>query len=379
MGNVTMLIKPASSLCDMRCRYCFYADEAAYRALPDMGVMSAETAEAVICSALEAAGRSGRINFTFQGGEPTLAGLEFFRCFVERTEALNRRRVPVNWSVQTNGLGLDRAWAEFFARRRFLVGVSLDGDKALHDENRVDAAGAGTWERVRKNVDLLREHGAAVNLLCVVTGRCAKNAPRVYRALRDTGVRHLQFIPCLDPLGERRGQRDWSLTPERYGAFLCQLFDRWYQDWKRGDYVSIRLFEDYVHLAMGLPPSTCAAGGGCGSYFVVEADGSAYPCDFYALDEWRMGRVGERSLEELARSEPAARFLTESGCRPAQCAACPWERLCHGGCRRDWDFGRDGAAENYYCPAFRRFFSYAAPRLREIARAEHRARQGLSG
>lgn len=376
MPLVNLLVKPASSLCNMRCRYCFYEDEAANRTQASMGIMSAETADLLVRQALDAAGADGSVSVAFQGGEPTVAGLDFFRGFVAAMEKYNTRRLPVSYAIQTNGLALDTAWVDFLKQHHFLVGVSVDGDKALHDEFRVDAAGKGTWTRVQKNLALLQKAGVSCNLLCVVTRRCAKSAVRIYHALQKTGVGYLQFIPCLDPLGEERGRRPWSLTPEDYGSFLCALFDAWYRDWECGRYTSVRLFDDYVHLAMGMPPSTCATGGRCGSYYVVEADGSVYPCDFYVLDPWKLGNLHDTPLAALGQSERAADFLREGLQRPAACATCRWRTLCFGGCKRDWTTDADGKRQNYYCAAFRRFFAYAEPRLCGIAAAEYRALHG---
>lgn len=144
MQFVNFLIKPASSLCNMRCRYCFYEDEAANRTQASMGIMTRETADLLIGEALDAVDFNGRLSFAFQGGEPTVAGLDFFRHFAEEVTRRNTRHIPVNYSIQTNGLALDEEWAEFLAKNRFLVGISMDGDKALHDEFRIDAAGKGT-------------------------------------------------------------------------------------------------------------------------------------------------------------------------------------------------------------------------------------------
>ena len=375
MPYINLLIKPASSLCNMRCRYCFYADEAANRELPSMGVMTAATAETMIARALEAAGFDGGVGFTFQGGEPTMAGLAYFRDFVACVERLNRQHIPVSYGIQTNGLAIDAEWAEFLAKHGFLVGVSVDGDKAVHDEFRVDAAGKGTWARVQKNLALLQKAGADCNLLCVVTRRCAKSAVRCYHAMQKTGVQFLQFIPCLDPLGEARGGQPWSLTAQDYGAFLCALFDEWYRDWKTGHYTSVRLFDDYVHLAMGLPSGTCATSGSCGNYFVVEGDGGIYPCDFYVLDEWKLGNVADTSFTALRDAPLTRQFLQDGLHHPQPCKACEWRALCNGGCKRDWVTDENGARQNYFCAAFRQFFAHAAPRLREIAEAEKRARR----
>ena len=374
MQFVNFLIKPASSLCNMRCRYCFYEDEAANRTQASMGVMTRETADLLIGEALDAVDFNGRLSFAFQGGEPTVAGLDFFRHFVEEVTRRNTRHIPVNYSIQTNGLALDEEWAEFLAKNRFLVGISMDGDKALHDEFRIDAAGKGTWTRVRQNVTMLQRAEVDLNLLCVVTKRCAKSAVRVYHALQKTGVNFLQFIPCLDPLEMPRGSMPYSLLPEDYGTFLCALFDEWYRDWSSGHYTSVRLFDDYVHLAMGLPAGTCATSGSCGAYFVVEADGSVYPCDFYVLDEWKLGHLGDQPLPALAQSDRAVQFLQDGLNHPTACASCQWRQLCFGGCKRDWCDDPAGGKRNYYCSSFQRFFAHAAPRLYQVAQAELRAR-----
>lgn len=239
-----------------------------------MGVMSETTAELLVSRALEAAGAQGGIGFTFQGGEPTMAGKDYFRGFVEIVKRLNKNNVPVNYGIQTNGLAIYTEWAAFLAENHFLVGISVDGDKTLHDEFRVDTAGKGTWTRIQKNIRLLQQMGVECNLLCVVTRRCAKSAVRTYHAMQKTGVHYLQFIPCLDPLGEERGQRSWSLTPKDYGKFLCALFDEWYHDWKNGCYTSVRLFDDYVHLAMGQLAGTCATSGRWGGF----CRGSGWQC-----------------------------------------------------------------------------------------------------
>lgn len=354
----------------MRCRYCFYEDEAVNRTQASMGIMTPQTAELLIRQAFDAAGKQGNISIAFQGGEPTLAGLAFFESFVELVGQYNHTQLPVSYAIQTNGYAIDEEWAAFLAKKRFLVGLSVDGDKTQHDEFRVDAAGKGTWQRTQKSLRLLQTAGVACNLLCVVTKRCAKSAVRTYHALQKTGAEYLQFIPCLDPLGEERGRRPWSLTPEDYGTFLCVLFDEWYRDWEKGRYTSVRLFDDYVHLAMGLPSSTCATSGRCGAYYVVEADGSVYPCDFYALDPWKLGNIRQTPLRELGQTERAVDFLKASLHRPAMCRECRWDRLCFGGCKRDWCTDPNGAVKNYYCQSFRRFFAYAETRIRAIASRE---------
>lgn len=375
MKNLNFLIKPASSLCNMRCRYCFYADEAAMRSFASAGKMTDESADALLRQAFGNAERGGQVTFSFQGGEPTVAGLDFFRRFMARAAESCPPGVRVNYALQTNGLVIDDEWAEFLAQNHVLVGVSIDGTRDIHDGARLDAAGKGTWARVTAALKTLQKHGAEVNVLCVVTRAAARSPQKIYEALKKLGVRHLQFIACLDPLEAERGGQPWSLTPAGYGRFLCGLFDCYYRDWAAGQYTSVRLFDDYVHLAMGLPSGTCATSGSCGAYFVVEGDGSVYPCDFYCLDEWKMGNINADALPGLAAGERAQTFLRQGARKPDACAACPWVRLCNGGCKRDW-VERDGKTENYLCPAFKALFEHAAPRIAEMARAELRALRG---
>lgn len=371
MKNVSLLIKPASSLCNLCCRYCFYDDVSGNRSVKSMGLMTRETAEQLIRSAYKTVERGGAISFAFQGGEPTLAGLDFYKDFIETERRYQRPGIRVSHAIQTNGMALNNEWAAFLREHQFLVGLSVDGTKDLNDLYRKDREGKGTWTRITNVLHLLQKNRVEVNLLCVVTGQCARSPQKVYHTLKKLGVRYLQFIPCLDPLKEQRGEAPYSLSPDAYGKFLCGLFDAWYLDWKNGEYVSIRLFDDYVHLMMGLPSGSCATSGSCGSYFVVEGDGSLYPCDFYVLDEWKLGLLDHTSLADAGGCALARKFQEEGLKKPDSCAACEWYPICLGGCKRDWQT-LDGKLQNYYCPAFRRFFGYAVPRLEEVAQTEAR-------
>lgn len=375
MRFVNFLIKPASSACNLRCRYCFYEAESDVRAVKNFGVMQPQTVERLLADGYALSEPGGAVHFAFQGGEPTVAGLDFFKDFVARARALCPPRVHISFAIQTNGTLLDEDWAAFLKAEDFLVGLSVDGYSDLHDLYRVDARGRGTFGEVRKRLALLLRHGVRVNALCVVTAQCARRPEKAYNELKKLGVRYMQFIPCLDPMGEERGGQPFSLTPEAYGAFLCRLFDLWYADWAKGDYHSVRLFDDYVNLMLGEPNATCATCGRCGGYFVVEGDGSVYPCDFYAVDEWCMGRLGEVSLAGMADGEKARDFLLWGQQKPAECTACRWRALCNGGCKNDW-IGPREAPHNYYCSALQTFFAHAEPELARIAAAERQARMG---
>ncbi len=369
LPSVSLLIKPASGRCNLRCKYCFYEDVMDQRLESDLGLMTEQTLELLVRQAMETARHS--VSFAFQGGEPMLRGLPFFRRFIELEQRYRKPDLRIEHSIQTNGTLIDQEWAEFFRENRFLVGISLDGTRENHDRNRVDIQGGGTWDRCLEGMRLLQKNQVDVNVLCVITGQAARRGPAIYQNIKNLGIRYIQFIPCLDPIQEPRGKQPFSLSPQRYGQFLCSVFDQWYRDWDRGDYVSIRLFDDYVHLLAGQPTGTCATTGHCGRYFVVEGDGSVYPCDFFVLDELKMGCLGEQTLAELSRSPIAADFCATGRGTPKNCHGCQWIRLCNGGCRRDW-VGEDF---NYHCQAMQAFFPYAYPRMARIAQLERQMRR----
>ena len=221
MKQLQFLIKPAAGYCNMRCQYCFYRDEQQNRVNPDDCIMSFTTAETLIQRCFAEIEQGGYISFAFQGGEPTLAGLDFFRFFTQTVQKYNQKRVTVQYAIQTNGLAVTEEWAEFFSKEHFLVGISLDGTPDVHDALRPDTQGNGTWNKTTQTIELLHRYGVECNLLCVVTKRLAKKAGRVYKSMKATGVRYLQFIPCLDPLDTPQGQQPYSLTPELYAQFCA--------------------------------------------------------------------------------------------------------------------------------------------------------------
>ncbi|MGI5893921.1 MAG: anaerobic sulfatase maturase [Candidatus Merdivicinus sp.] len=366
MPPLNFLIKPASGNCNIRCRYCFYHDITENRDVASYGVMSEETLEILITKALETA--EGSCSFGFQGGEPTLAGLDFFRKAVELQKKYNRKHLQVSNAIQTNGMVLNAEWADFLAENHFLVGLSLDGTKEIHDANRIDPVGKGTFNRVLRTAQLLTAHHVEFNVLTVITRQSARYIDRIYSFFRRSGLLWQQYIPCLDPLGEERGSNPYSLTPETFANFLKTLFDLWYRDVKAGNFIYIRYFENLVGMMMGYPPESCGLSGQCVIQNVVEADGSVYPCDFYALDEWKLGNIRTDSIPEMMNGETARRFLAMPREIPEKCRNCRYAFICRGGCRRDREPMRgDTLPLNYFCPAYEEFFAYALPRLKEIA------------
>ena len=363
MPPLTVMIKPASSACNMRCTYCFYADVSAHRHDATYGVMSEATLQNLVRRAFAYA--EGQISFLFQGGEPTLAGKDFFRRFLALERKYNVRHLPVQNSIQTNGYALDAQWCALFREGQFLVGVSVDGTRALHDACRLDATGKPTYDRIAENIALLKAEGIEYNILCVVNQPIAKAPAEVFRALEPH--RFLQFIPCLDGFDGERGE--FSLDSETYGRFLIETYDLYEKACYSGKPVSVRTFDNWIAMLMGYPPESCGMSGRCGRYYLVEANGNAYPCDFYVLDEWLLGNVNDASFFKLDKSPVAERFLSEGVPLSEQCRGCEWLSLCRGGCRRDREPYCGGLpSPNRLCAGLRMFFSQRMERMRALAR-----------
>ena len=366
MPTLSLLIKPASGNCNMRCRYCFYADELDNREIRSYGKMSVDTMHTIVDKAMEYGDYECTI--AFQGGEPTLAGLDFYRDLVAYVTAHeNPKKLKVHYALQTNGYLINEEWAEFLGKNHFLVGVSLDGLKEIHDRYRLDAAGKGTYQRGISAIRLLEKHQVEYNILTVVTAATARNGQKIYNYFKKNHFGYQQYIECLDPIGEEPGQHEYSLTPEKYGEFLKSMFDAWYLDMRSGTYVYNRYFENLMMIMAGQQPESCNMRGVCGKQWVFEADGSVYPCDFYALDEWRLGNILENSFEEMDEKRDELGFIQWSMRQQEDCQKCRWFGLCRNGCRRNREpVTAEHTNRNYFCKSYQMFFEYAYPRLEEV-------------
>ncbi|MBO7740365.1 MAG: SPASM domain-containing protein [Clostridia bacterium] len=341
MKQLSVLIKPASSLCNMRCRYCFYADVSEQREICSYGVMSEEVMKTLILRVKESGAES--VVFAFQGGEPTLCGLSYYEAFVKEVGAV-LPCVKVDYSIQTNGLLLDDAFCAFLKENRFLVGLSLDGFRENHNAFRPDAAGKDSFTKTLAAADRLKRYGVDFNILTVVTAPLAKRAEKLWRFYQKNRFDFVQLIPCLAPLsGDAAGE--WALAPKAYADFLKALFPLWVDALTKEEYISVRLFDNLVRQAYGQMPEMCGMCGVCSPQFVIEADGGVYPCDFYVLDEYRCGSLLESSFEEILRDERMQSFLKPQ--LPEACATCRFARFCRGGCKRYRSFY---LAKEGYCP-----------------------------
>lgn len=368
MKNLSIMIKPASSLCNLRCRYCFYTDVAELRRVHSFGRMTEETTQKILETIRAALEPGDRLTLAFQGGEPTLAGLDYFRRVTETVRGWNSG-ASVRFSLQTNAVLLDEEWCRFLAQEDFLLGVSCDLLPDCHDAARVDAGGAGTYAQVTRAIRLLEKHGVQYNVLCTLTNQIARHPQQVWKKLEQLGVQYVQFTPCLAGL---ESASDYALTPQRFASFYTQLFRLWYAEFRKGNYRSVKLFDDVVNLLAYGVPTACGMGGVCQPQLVVEADGSVYPCDFYCLEEYCLGNLTQNSVRELLAAPAAAAFTRRAHTAPEKCKACRYAAFCGGGCKR--------MQKETCCAGDAQFCGYAAfldeclPQLLEIARMQRRMR-----
>lgn len=332
MKHISVLIKPASSLCNIRCKYCFYADISSHREIRSYGKMSVRTTEKMIANIFADLDEDDYLTLTFQGGEPTLAGLSYFKHIVELVRQ-QCKKVTVHYALQTNGLLIDKTWCDFLRENKFLVGLSLDGTEIMHDQNRVDAKGKGTFFKVMETRSLFEEYQIDYNILCVLTSDLANQFKQVYQFIQQENIRFIQFIPCLDDHSSII-PKDYALSPKEFEKFYLFILDQWIIELEKGNYRSIKLFDDLLHLLIKGEVTACGILGNCQLQYVIEADGSVYPCDFYVLDDYRLGFIQESSIRQLFNSQIAKKFVCEKKEQSSFCHNCPFKQMCQGGCKR---------------------------------------------
>lgn len=379
-----VMTKPIGPRCNIDCSYCYYLEKEKLYPAEKKFQMQDEVLEAYVKGLIEAGMKAGlsTITFAWQGGEPTILGLVFFQRAVALQKRYAPRGVRIENSLQTNGILINDEWAEFFAREEFLVGISIDGPKHVHDRYRRDRAGRGTFDAVMRGLDALKRAGVEFNILTTVHRANAAKGKDIYRFLRGLGTAHLQFIPIVERRGEggelaKAPQVDddpanvvteWSVAPRAYGKFLCDVFDQWHRhDIGR---VFVQFFENQVGLWSGHPASLCVFAETCGAGLAMEHNGDLYACDHFVYPEYRLGNIMERDIGDMAWSREAEAFgNAKRDSLTAQCRACEYRRFCNGGCPKHRILrSKDGEpGHNYFCESYTMFFRHAGPRLRDIA------------
>lgn len=372
MKAINLLIKPASSNCNLNCTYCFYNDVADNRAIKNYGIMNDTTLENMVKKAFEEV--EYQVNFAFQGGEPTLAGIDYFKKFHELVKKYNKNNINVTFALQTNGSLLNKKWTELFKKYNYLIGISLDGNKEIHNSFRVDKKGEETFSKVNKSLNLLKKEKVEFNILTVVNKMTAQNGKLIYKFFKNSGFRYFQFIPCLDELYSKE-KKEYTLTDVDYGNFLNDTFELWYEDIMGGKKTSIRYFDNMVKIVLGEEPEACDMVGHCNINGIIESDGGVYPCDFYVLDEYKLGNINENSYTELFKSDKEQQFLKSSLVISDSCKVCKYFRLCRGGCRRHKEKNEKGEYQNRFCKSYLMFFDKNIDKLIEIANYVIKVRQ----
>jgi len=388
------MVKPSGAQCNLDCAYCFYLHKEDLLHQPQAPRMSDSLLEAHIRQYIEAQG-GDEVIFTWQGGEPTLMGLDFFRRVVELQKKYRKPGQRVENDLQTNGILLDDEWCAFLAKNNFLIGLSIDGPAELHDRYRYSKGNKPTFERVMAAVKLLHAHKVVFSALCVVNRSNARRPIDVYRFLRDhVRPRIIQFIPGLEPTdfhsvapghwdwdklpvaGSPAAMpgypdsvvTDWSVAPEDWGYFLTRVWDEWFKrDFGR---VFVDQFENVLSQMFGHGPQKCVTGRICGKALAIEFNGDLYSCDHFVYPEYKLGNIRETHEGDLAFSEQQKKFaFAKSETLPQYCRSCAYLDLCWGECPKN-RFVKTPDGEkglNYLCSGLKKFYAKATAARSELA------------
>ena len=385
----TVMAKPVGSLCNLECRYCYYSKKTETAG----SRMSDALLEKFIRQYIEASGES-EVYFTWHGGEPALAGLDFYKQAVEIQKRYSDQSRACRNNLQTNGILLNDEWCAFLAENHFDVGLSIDGIRQIHDKYRKDHQGRGTWQQTADTIKRLQSHGIQPDLLCTVTSATAAEPLAVYRTLRDFNTGWIQFIPIVRRsdaqdagYGEMAGKTTSTdngkngvrTTPDSvsgiaYGKFLCAVFDEWaLHDMGQLD---VQMFAETLRVYSGGKAGVCWMAPECGTALILEKDGSVYSCDHFVNEAHKIGNIETTHLRELADLSVQRRFgMAKRDGLPGKCHACKWLAVCNGGCPKDRLTLTENPGLNHLCEGLVQFFSYTEPAMKLINTFR---RQGLA-
>jgi len=373
------MLKPVGSRCNLDCVYCYYLDKAElYHGREE--TMSEALLEQYIRQYIEG-NDVDEVNFNWHGGEPLVAGIGFFRRAMElQRRYANGKRIEN--TIQTNATLVSPEWCDFFVENNFLVGVSIDGPRDIHDAHRRDKGGKPTFDRIVAAIGMMASRGVEFNTLSTVNASSEERGGEVYRFLRGLGSRFMQFLPVLEHTRPGPGGRDvivppsvegaalapWSVSARGFGRFMCDVFDEWVIADVGNRYV--QLFDVALAQWVGLPPSLCAFGETCGDALVVEHNGDVYSCDHFVYPEFRLGNIADRALSAMLDSRGQFRFgIDKRNALPGECMRCKWQFACRGECpKHRFDTDSNGESGlNALCEGYRMFFSHVDPYMKQMA------------
>ena len=381
-----VMVKPAGSLCNLRCKYCYYLEKGELYKDDKHAVMSDQMLERFIREYIESQTMPD-VLFSWHGGETLMRPISFY----ERALELQRRYAGgrrIDNTIQTNATLLTDEWCEFFRRNNFLVGVSIDGPQEFHDEYRRTATGKPTFQKVMQGIRLLNKHGVEWNALAVVNDFNADYPLDFYHFFKEIGCHYIQFTPIVERRVERADHLtlapgmeeggsliDFSVTPEQWGNFLCTIFDEWVRH-DVGTYF-IQLFDATLANWVGVQPGICTLAKECGHAGVMEHNGDVYSCDHFVYPEHRLGNINEKTITEMMYGEKQREFARiKHELLPRQCRECEWEFACHGECPKN-RFVRDKYGNpglNYLCRGYHQFFAHVKPYM-DFMKAELAAKR----
>jgi uncharacterized protein len=388
--SVHVMAKPSGAVCNIDCTYCFYLEKE--KLYPEKGKnwrMSDETLALYVRQYIEAQDVP-EVNFAWQGGEPTLMGVDFFRKAVLLQQQYANGKTITN-AFQTNGTLLDDEWGAFLGEHKFLIGISIDGPQEMHDRYRIDKGGHPTFDKVMQGVEVLKKHKVEFNTLTVLQAHNAQYPIEVYRFLKDMGSYFMQFIPIVERIAEQPGPdlltlvdphfedktkvSNWSVSATQYGRFLCAIFDEWVRQ-DVGKYF-VQIFDVALGAWLGQNPSLCIFAETCGDALIIEHNGDLYSCDHFVYPEYNLGNVHDLSIREMVASPHQRKFGTDKrDTLPQYCRDCDYRFACNGGCpKHRFIHTPDGEKGlNYFCKGYKMFFKHADPYLRVMANEVARGR-----
>jgi uncharacterized protein len=328
--------------------------------------MSDEVQEEVLRQVMQQSGQS--VSIAWQGGEPALMGLDFYKRAVDLEKKYGHGQVVGN-GLQTNGVLLNEEWAAFLQKYDWLVGLSLDGPEHVHDHYRRDNAGQRTHKRVESNGLMLLQNGVATNVLATLTDYSVQFPEETYNYFKSLGFTWMQFIPVVETDKKNPSvAASFSVTAEKYGEFLCKIFDLWLADFRNGEpTTNVRHFDSVFYTYVGMEPPECTMMRECGPYVVVEHNGNVYSCDFFVEPKWRLGNIMDNRITAMLNSKKQLAFGAAKALLPGECRKCQWLTKCYGGCTKDRVKDPGDNRKPRFCLSYKMFFAHADKVLRHIA------------
>ena len=371
---VYVMLKPAGSLCNLACKYCYYLEKGKLYPNDPRHVLDDDLLERFTKEYIEMQ-MQPQVLFTWHGGETLMRPIAFYKKALELQKKYADGR-QIDNAIQTNGTLITDEWAEFFKENNFLVGVSIDGPQEFHDEFRKTRTGKPSWRQVMKGIQILNKHGVDWNALAVVNDFNGDYPLDFYHFFKEIHCHYIQFTPVVERIYRHADGRllaspidgataevaDFSVSPQQWGDFLCTLFDEWVRN-DVGEYF-VQIFDATLANWMGVPPGLCSLGETCGHAGVMEFNGDVYACDHFVFPEYKLGNLRQQNLASMMYGEAEMRFGAEKrDSLPRSCKECEWRFACNGECPRlrfAYDENGEGG-KNYLCAGYKKFFAHVAP------------------